>query len=167
MNNTSRRVNSRSDYYYTGQTYISGNTVRKLDYVPEQEEELQVRRKKTVSVKTQKNRVKATQMSRGYVVFLAVVSVIALGLCVNYLQMRSTLTTQLKTIARQESELSTLKVDNDALYNSVMASIDLERVKMTAIKKLGMQYPTEDQIISFDTAGNSYVRQYQDVPGVE
>lgn len=167
MNNTSRRVNSRSDYYYTGQTYISGNTVRKLDYVPEQEEELQVRRKKTVSVKTQKNRVKATQMSRGYVVFLAVVSVIALGLCVNYLQMRSTLTTQLKTIARQESELSTLKADNDALYNSVMASIDLERVKMTAIKKLGMQYPTEDQIISFDTAGNSYVRQYQDVPGVE
>ena len=165
MGNSSRRVNSRSDYYYTGQTYISGNTVRKLEYT--QQEETGREKRKTVSVKTQKNRVKATQMSRGYVVFLAVVSVITLGLCVNYLQMRSTLTTQLKAIAKQESELSTLKADNDALYNTVMASIDLEQVKETAINKLGMQYPTEEQIISFDTAGNSYVRQYQDVPGVE
>lgn len=167
MNNSSRRVSSRSDYHYTGQTYISGNTVRKVEYVPQQEEKTPARRRKTVSVKTQKNRVKAMQMGRGYVMFLAVISVITLGLCVNYLRMRSALTTQLEAIAAQESELSTLKADNDALYNTVMASIDLEKVKMTAINKLGMQYPTEEQIIPFDTAGNSYVRQYQDVPGVE
>ncbi len=30
-----------------------------------------------------------------------------------------------------------------------------------------MQYPTEEQIMTYDTAGNSYVRQYQDVPGTE
>ncbi len=165
MANPSRRVNSRSDYYYRGQAYISGNTVRKLEREPE--ERKQQKKRKTVSVSTQKNRAKAMQMSRGYVLFLALISVIALGLCVNYLRMRSHLTTQTKAIARAESELSDLKADNDALYNTVMASVDLEQVKETAINELGMQYPTEEQIITFDTAGNSYVRQYQDVPGLK
>ena len=106
-------------------------------------------------------------MSRGYVMFLALISVITLFLCVSYLQRRAELTSQLQAMARQESELSTLKADNDALYNTVMASVDLESVKNTAINKLGMQYPTEEQIMTYDTAGNSYVRQYQDVPGTE
>ena len=33
-----------------------------------------------------------------------------------------------------------------------------------AMNELGMTYPQEDQIYQFDTAGNSYVRQYKDVP---
>ena len=37
MANPSRRVSSRSDYYYRGQTYVSGNTVRKLEREPEEE----------------------------------------------------------------------------------------------------------------------------------
>lgn len=165
MANPSRRVSSRSDYYYRGQTYISGNTVRKLEREPEERRQPQKRKK--VSASTQKNRVKAMQMSRGYVLFLAVISIIALGLCVNYLRLRSHLTTQTAAIASAESELSQLKADNDALYNTAMASVDLEQVRKTAISELGMQYPTEEQIITFDTAGNSYVRQYQDVPGTK
>ena len=62
--------------------------------------------------------------------------------CVTIFQRRAELTSQLQAMARQESELSTLKADNDALYNTVMASVDLESVKNTAINKLGMQYPT-------------------------
>lgn len=165
MANPSRRVSSRSDYYYRGQTYISGNTVRKLEREPEERRQPQKRKK--VSASTQKNRVKAMQMSRGYVLFLAVISIVALGLCVNYLRLRSHLTTQTAAIASAESELSQLKADNDALYNTAMASVDLEQVRKTAISELGMQYPTEEQIITFDTAGNSYVRQYQDVPGTK
>ena len=166
MANPSRRVSSRSDYYYRGQTYVSGNTVRKLEREPEEERRQPPRRKK-VSASTQKNRVKAMQMSRGYVLFLAFISIVALGLCVNYLRLRSHLTTQTAAIASAESELSQLKADNDALYNTAMASVDLEQVRQIAISELGMQYPTEVQIITFDTAGNSYVRQYQDVPGTK
>ncbi len=165
--NTTRRVNSGSDYYNREQLYISGNTARQLDYEPRKATGQEEHHKKTVSAAARKNRVKAMRMGKGYVLFLAVVSAIALVLCVNYLQLRSQLTTQLKEIAAQESELSTLKADNDALYNTVIASVDLEQVKETAINKLGMQYPTEDQIITFGTAGNSYVRQYEDVPESE
>lgn len=175
MANSSRRVNSTRSDYYRGQMYISGNAVRKLDEMPypqERHRREQPAKKvqdasRTVSVSTRKNRMKATQMSRGYVVFLALISVITLFLCVSYLQRRALLTSQLEAVAKQESELSILKADNDALYNTVMASIDVESVKDTALNKLGMQYPTEEQIVTYGTAGNSYVRQYQDVPGTK
>ena len=109
---------------------------------------------------TSRNRARTRAMSRGYVMFLAVVSAAALFMCVRYLQMKSAITTQTKEIATAESELSQLKADNDALYNSVISSVDLEKIKDKAMNELGMTY----QIYQFDTAGNSYVRQYKDVP---
>ena len=63
-----------------------------------------------------------------------------------------------------ESALNELKADNDALYNTVTASVDLEQIRKEAMDRLGMDYPNEDQIYQFDTSGNSYVRQYKDVP---
>jgi cell division protein FtsL len=143
--------------------YVEGSAVRKLNTQPEWEEPVKRKRAK-VSKKAQQNRVKATRMSLGYVVFLTAVSVVTLFLCVSYVQLKAQLTTQTKSIARQESALSTLKGDNDAFYNTVNASVDMEHIKDVAINKLGMKTPTADQIITFDTAGNSYVRQYQDVP---
>ena len=55
--------------------------------------------------------------------FLAVICVATLFLCVNYLQMKATLTTQNETIASMESQLSKLKADNDAYYNQAMACL--------------------------------------------
>ena len=149
-----RRVNSRSERTVE-QYVIDGNTVRKIQVIPQEEP---VRRT------TSRNRARTRAMSRGYVMFLAVVSAAALFMCVRYLQMKSAITTQTKEIATAESELSQLKADNDALYNSVISSVDLEKIKDKAMNELGMTYPQEDQIYQFDTAGNSYVRQYKDVP---
>ena len=35
------------------------------------------------------------------------------------------------------------------------------------MNRLGMKYPDEDQLYQFNTAGNSYVRQYQNIPDVK
>ena len=110
---------------------------------------------------------KAKSIDAGYVFFLAVISSVAVAMCVHYLQLKSQITTQTKQIAVMESNLSQLKADNDALYNSVLASVDLEYVKNVAMNELGMDYPKQNQIYQFDTAGNSYVRQYRSVPGAE
>ena len=123
--------------------------------------------KRKVSQTASRNRERAKRMNRGYVVFLAAISVVALLMCVEYLRLKSQITTQIKEIAADESELSQLKADNDALYNSVMASVDLEYIKNVAMNRLGMDYPDEDQIYQFNTAGNSYVRQYKNVPDVK
>ena len=153
-----RRVNSRSERTVE-QYVIDGNTVRKIQAIPQEEPEV-----RPVRRTTSRNRARTRAMSRGYVMFLAVVSAAALFMCVRYLQMKSAITTQTKEIATAESELSQLKADNDALYNSVISSVDLEKIKDKAMNELGMTYPQEDQIYQFDTAGNSYVRQYKDVP---
>ena len=85
--------------------------------------------------------------------------------CVHYIQLRSVLTAQLKDIAALETQLNELTVENDALYNQVIDSVDLEEIKDRAINDLGMSYAQEDQIIWYSNSStNSYVRQYQDVP---
>ena len=45
-------------------------------------------------------------MGRGFVAFLAVMSVAVLFCCVNYLQLKSELTGKIKTVASLETELS-------------------------------------------------------------
>lgn len=97
--------------------------------------------------------------------FLSLVSVATLFVCVHFIQLRSTVTSQLKEVASLESELNQMIAENDALYDSTVSDIDLDHVRDVAINELGMSYATEDQIIWYSSnATNSYVRQYQDVP---
>ena len=166
MAKTARRVNSRSENRRI-QSYEDGNAVRQIYAVPEQEPERRQAPKPQISTQVRRNRVRARSMSVGYVMFLAAVCVGTLFLCVNYLQMKATLTTQNETIASMESQLNKLQADNDAYYNQVMASVTLEDVKDAALNRLGMHYATASQIQYYDTTENSYVRQYQDVPSTK
>lgn len=161
--------------------YVEGSAARRLQEIPERNYPLpqeQIRRRRTaaketakasertrqVSRKTQRNREKAMSMNRGFVVFLAVVSAAVLFFCVNYLQLKSEITASMKTVASLEAELTQLKEDNDAYYSQVTSNVDLNRIKKIAIGRLGMKYPSEDQKMTYETSGSSYVRQYQDVP---
>ena len=163
-NAAKRRADSRTDRY-RGQLYVEeGNAVRKLQVFPQEEDRQE---KRQVSHVARKNRAKALRMSRGYVLFLGLVSAAALGMCVNFLQLKAVLTTQSETVASLESQLSQLKAENDALYNTTLSSVNMEEVKSIAMNRLGMSPADEDQIVTFSLSGNSYVRQYEDVPGAE
>ena len=116
-----------------------------------------------LSRETQRNREKAKSMGRGFVLFLAVVSVAVLFCCVNYLQLKSDLTGKMKTVAVLETELSQVKEDNNAYESQVTSDVDLNTIKKLAIGRLGMNYPTDDQKKTYSMPSNSYVRQYQDV----
>ena len=70
----------------------------------------------------------------------------------------------MRSVANLEEELAQLKEDNDAYYSQGTSNVDLNQIKKTAIGHLGMRYPSDDQTVSYSTSGNSYVRQYQDVP---
>lgn len=103
-------------------------------------------------------------MSRGFVVFLAAVSVAVLFFSTHYIQLKSEITARLREVAALESELSQLKEDNDAYYSQVTSNVDLTSIKKVAIGRLGMKYPSDDQTVTYETSRSSYVRQYQDVP---
>jgi cell division protein FtsL len=159
--------------------YIEGNTARRLQEIPVRQQpasyparrqtpstqtERKAAQSRQLSAEAQRNRARATSMSRNFVIFLVAVSVAILFFCVNYLQLKSEITTSMKTVASLESELSQLKEDNDAYYSQVTSNVDLNTIKKIAIGRLGMTYPTEDQKRTYVTSRSSYVRQYQDIP---
>ncbi len=104
-------------------------------------------------------------MSRGFVVFLSAMSIVAMFMCVSYIELKTQITRQTKQIASLQTDLNELKSDNDALENSNETSVDLDEIYRIATEKLQMHYPTEKQIVSYSTDGSGYVRQYSNVPG--
>ena len=154
--------------------YVDGNTVRRLNEIPERRQEAGRNRRvqpqpvpqtqHQLSKQAQQNRQRALGMGVGFVVFLSVVCIAILFCSVKYLRYKSEITAKMSTVASLEEELAQLKEDNDAYYSQVTSNVDLNKIKKTALGSLGMKYPSDDQTVSYSTSGNSYVRQYQDVP---
>lgn len=136
-------------------TYVHGSAVPKEDIRRSLEEEP----KKKLSHEARKNREKAHHMSLGYVVFLAAALCAAGVILINYLQMQSELTNKIKHVAKLESQLNTMKIENDEQYNRILSRIDLEEIKRIAIGELGMTYAAEGQIVTYKAVENDYMRK--------
>ena len=142
--------------------FVDGNTLRaEHAYALPAEETPAV---KKVSMQAQANRERFTQMNLGYVAFLAAAAVVTVLICVNYLRLQAQYTAVQKETTSLEAQLSELKLENDAEYNRIIAGVNLEHVKETAMNKLGMTYASIDQIVEYDAAEHDYVKQYQDIP---
>lgn len=152
--------------------YIEGNTVRRMEAVPAElprerkskEEREQLRRKKSRQLAAKRNRERALYMSKGYVAFLSLCVLISAWTAVTYIQLQADVTTKMRSIASLESQISTLKADNDARYKSVSTSVDLNYVKTEAINRLGMTYATQGQVIYYTVDNNNFMDQYSDIP---
>ncbi len=140
------------------QNYVNGNAVRKSE-VRRRPEEAPVRQ---VQPAVRKNREKARRMSAGYVIFLAAAMCAVAFILVNYVQLQAELTSRIRQVSTKESELNSLKSENDEEYNRIINSINLEEIKRIAIGELGMIYAQEGQIVPYSNKNNDYMRQ---VPG--
>ncbi|MCM1045336.1 MAG: cell division protein FtsL [Candidatus Gastranaerophilales bacterium] len=138
--------------------YVYDNTARDMQV----QRQLEEQPKRKLSHEARKNRDKAHHMSMGYVLFL----VAALGACamilINYVQLQAELTTKIQNVASRESELNTLRLENDEAYNRIVSSIDLEEIRRIAIGELGMTYAGEGQIITYSGVGRDYMRKVAD-----
>ncbi len=112
----------------------------------------------------QRNCERTFNMTRGFVIFLCVISVATIFMCVQYLTLRASVTTQQKAIAAAEAELVSVRSENDALLENITNQVDLDEIRKKAVGELGMNYPDEDQIVWYNSSKSSQVRQYQDVP---
>lgn len=153
QNQNRRQTTYKNDYVY-------GNTVRKLDVKRALEEEPRRR----LSNETRKNRDKAHHMNLGYVTFLLAALLISGFVLINYIQLQSDITNNVKQIASLESSLNSLRQANDEEYSRLMSSVDLEEIKRVAIGELGMTYASEEQVITYVNEGSDYVRQFSDIP---
>lgn len=117
-----------------------------------------------VSAAVRENRKRALAIGSTYVFFIALISAASVLICVKYLQMKRAVKVYNTSIEKLESRLSTLRSENDALYESVMNSIDWQYIRDRAVYDLGMKYAAEEQIVWYNTDDSYYIRQYCDVP---
>lgn len=182
MAETGRRTTSRRR---SQNTYVDGNTVRKVQEVPQKREYRQpehsarrkkaqpeiileqqaARQNKVLSREARRNRAKASNMNRNFAIFLGVLGVVIVFCSINYLRLKTECTSKRSQLATLESQLAELKEDNDAYESQVTSNVDLERIRKIAIGRLGMKYPSNQQTETYTTEGGSFVRQYQEVTG--
>ena len=120
-----------------------------------------------LSENTLRNREKANGIGKGYVIAITVICCAILFSCIRYLQLQTQITAVKKQINSLETTYSQIKEDNDAYESQVTSNIDLDAIKKVAIGRLDMKYPSDEQIRTYETEGRSYVRQFQDVPGLK
>lgn len=159
---TGGRRNPNTGRVYRGTAessmYVYGNTARQLQTMPAE------RRPVRKNHATRRNRERALHMNVGYVLFLGM-ALMAVGfVLISYLRLKSDITNSVKNIARMESQLNSLKLDNDERLSRISSSTNLEEVKQRAIQELGMQYAGEGQIIIFNSEDNDYVIQKGEIP---
>ena len=105
---------ARSRYNYRAdnrQAYVYGNVAAKPAFEPKRQYEEPYREKRT-SRQVRKNRKKALHMSAGYVMFLTMAAVIALIVCINYVQLQARITSSSKNITAMQEELASLREEN-------------------------------------------------------
>lgn len=153
-------------------SYYDGNTVRKLEVVPdfdtrreEQRQEYERRRKNERKAKQRR-----LQRHRGFdkvsAIFFSVAVAFTVYTAVGYLQAQQQIRALDKNITSLQKEIISIKDENGAIADSAK-SVDLEYVKKVAMEKLGMVHLQDDQIINYDSAKKDYVKQYADIPDGE
>lgn len=158
-----KSVRSRNSYNNTNrQSYVYGNVVTKPVYEPKRQYE-EPSREKCTSRQVRRNRKKALQMSPGYVMFLTVAAVIALVVCINYVQLQARITSSSKNITAMQEELAELREENNTRYNAVMDTVNLEEIRKKA-DELGMVYATAEQIMGYESPSSDSVKQYESIP---
>lgn len=145
---------------------VEGNTARKYyhDYDYDVTKEIYKEPKKKADKQTRRNREKARFISPGQVVVLFACICMLGTILYGYLSLLSANTAAAEEVAVLQSQLNTMKLDNEEEYSRIMSSVNMEEIKIRAIEELGMQYAQEGQVIEVPYAMDDYVRQYQEMP---
>lgn len=144
------------------QMYIDGNTVRKIEV-----EERPVRKrpaKQQIGKNRRRDARRATAISFGYLFAMLAFITVGCVILISYVNLQSDITNRIEHISRMESELNSLRQENDETYTKIMSEVDLEEIKRIAIGELGMKYAKDGQVITYTGEGSDYVRQYSDIP---
>ncbi|MGN0317637.1 MAG: hypothetical protein ACI4E1_06820 [Lachnospira sp.] len=150
--------------------YEHGSAARNLAaepaYVPErrtyEEEERRIEKKRRESRARRNNR-----LTFMYTMILVVATTAIFTICYQYLNMQSNVKNNAEELKRLQSELNTMKLENDAYEDKIEASVDYDNLYKIAVEELGMQYPKRSQIVSYDSQISEYVKQFGDIPAAE
>lgn len=142
---------------YAANAYVYGNVAVKPEYqVPS------TAPKKKTQPAPQKAPAQVPQVQPknvGFVLYCMAAFVIAAVILIGYLQLNSEVTNLRTEKVKQEKILANMKEENVDALARVENSINLEEIRRIAIQELGMTYPEEGQILSYEGVSYDYVRK--------
>lgn len=154
----------RQSYNYYGTGYVDGNTVRKYNNAPDIQREREPYEIPSPRHQKQRNPRVLQGLSLGSLLMLSIAIVATLSICVEYLKLQSDVNHMEKTIISMERTLSNLKEVNEASYDQINMVYDLDYIYRVAVEEFGMVYPNNNEVITYRSSNDNYVRQYRDIP---
>ena len=156
-NDSARAAAERYEYWY-------GTEAPDLEYWEEEEEPVRAP-KKSSRQKPQNRKAENRRafMNPAMIAFLVGVMCLMSFFLIEYISLQSEVTGTVGEIARLETQLASLKSDNDETLNEINSGINLDDIKYRAIAQLGMTYAQEDQIVTYDGGSGDYVRQVSEL----
>lgn len=144
-------------------SYINGNTARKLSAVPDIRREEETRRQPKPHIRPHRQPRGMQTISFTSLLVLAAASIATVYVCVEYLKLQYDVSAMDKNIISMEKELTAITKENDAEYDAINTAYDLDYVYRVAVEELGMVYPRDNTVITYESGGVDYVRQYEDM----
>lgn len=164
----STRQTTYRNSQYVDRQYVYGSAVRqparRSETEPARRPSRYVEEEQKPQVRTRKVARRKNQFSIPFFMFLMSAMIFCGIVLVNYVSIRSEITTSIEKIAALESTLNDMRLENDEDYSRIKNGIDLDEIKMKAIGKLGMTYAKEGQVIKYTEVDDDYVRQVSDIP---
>ena len=150
--------------------YMEGNTVRKSEKVwePQHWEEEERRRQRRKKHALERQIEQDRRRSRAFSLVQAGLLTAAMaGLLLsmkNYLEIKSDMNNNNRTVSALEQQYQELAEKNDAQETEIESSIDYDAIREYAIHNLGMNYPKKSQVLTYNGVESEYVRQNAEIP---
>ncbi len=106
----------------------------------------------------------ALSVRRGFLVFLMVIAFATVVMCVQFVRLKQAVVAQTRANEQLMIDLHRMQSENDAMYEDIENSVDLDHVREVAMTTYHMDYAAQDQIVWYNDAQGGYVRQYRSVP---
>lgn len=155
-------------YQRRNSEYVHDNLARKLSVDEERRQRSLERIRERNAKNVKENERAVTRLNYGIDLFSAVVLSLALA-CIlyfglQYLTLNSKIAEANKSVNALGKTYTSMQNRNDEAYRAVEDTVSIEQVYVTAVKDLGMVYPSEDQIVNYKYVEEGYVRQYHTLP---
>jgi cell division protein FtsL len=162
--------------YQASNNVIDGNTARKqayagrvaVDYnaVPDRSREITAPRRPVPTPGRQIHRQPRhlSGISKASLFILTIAIAVTLYFCIEFLMLQHQVGKMEKDILSMEQGLIAMRNENSASYEQINMVYDLDYVYGIAVNELGMVYPNNNEVITFEGTDEGYVRQYADIP---
>ena len=167
---------NRNNYYYRNdrdrhipnyrrESYVDGNTVRRINVQPDRIP--QGRPERTTRRRHQQAPVSMPGISGASFAFMltALAAVIVVGFL--YITTQNQVREMKNEIVSLQTEISDTKIDNEERYENILATVDLAEVYEIATEKLNMVRAENNQIYTYKNKKGDMVKQYAEVKDVD